>query len=155
MGGPFGSLAGGILSLLDLPREYWEALEADLLKSGFTLADIPERVTWRAVKARFEHASQGDALYLALHGDAVKWSDQEHLTAILVDLAALLVWFKTEDGQNNKNRPKKIPRPGVEIIPDGVSLGSGVPVEEFADRWRAMVEKNMAEAAQKASAEAD
>lgn len=154
MGRPFRSFSGGILSLLDLPREYWEALEADLLRSGFTLADIPHKVTWRAVKARFEYTSQGDALHLALHGEAVKWSDQEHLTAILVDLIALLVWFKTEDGRKNRNRPKKVPRPGVEHV-EGVSLGSGgVPVEEFADAWAAAVQRSVEEAAQK-SAETD
>lgn len=144
MGGAFRGVAGGILSLLDLPREYWEALESDLLRSGFTLSDIPHKVTWRAIKARFEYASQGDALYQALHGDAAKWSDQEHLTAILVDLASLLVWFKTEDGQKNKNRPKRIPRPGVEEAEQGVSIGSGgVPVEEFADAWAAAVQRQL------------
>ena len=148
MGGPLGGLAGGILSLLDLPREYWEALEADLLRSGFTLADIPEKVTWRAVKARFEHATHGDALYLALHGDAVKWSDQEYLSAILVDLVALLVWFKTEDGQKNRNRPKPTPRPGVDLT-EGISLGSGgVPVDKFADAWAAAVQRQIESSAE-------
>jgi hypothetical protein len=68
------------------------------LSRGFTFADIPEKVTWRAVVAMVRHP----------------WQPAEHLLASLVDIAAWLQWSKTEDGQRNANRPEPIPRPGAE-----------------------------------------
>lgn len=151
MGGAFGSVAGGILSLLDLPREQWEALESDLMRVGYTAADVPRRLSWRALKAFVAHVRPGDAFYHQLHGEVAEWSAQEHLTANLIDLVMLLVWFKTSDGQKGRNRPKPVQRPGVNQQSEGVSLGgAGVPVEEFADRWAEAVARQLeAEAAAK------
>lgn len=87
---------GGICGLLTLPREEWEAIESRLLKRGFVLADVPRRVSWRAVQSMLVEP----------------WEDSEYLTAALLDVTRLLLWAKTEDGQRNMNRPKPIPRPG-------------------------------------------
>lgn len=96
MGCAFGRRPGGICGLLDLPREDWEAIESDLLSRGFTLADIPERVSWRAVVAMLRWP----------------WGHAEHLAASVVDLLAVLVWQNTDDGQRGVNRPERLPRPG-------------------------------------------
>ena len=42
-----------------------------------------------------------------LRGDAAI-SIQETLLAIIADKLSMLVWFQSEDGQNNTNRPKSI-----------------------------------------------
>jgi hypothetical protein len=119
-------------------------LESDLLRAGFTLADIPSRVTWRAVKVRYEHADQGDALYREAHGEIAAWSDTEYLLADLCDLAALLLWSKTADAQKGKGAPKPRPRPGVKPVVDGIALGSGgVPVDEFPQRWAEAVQRQL------------
>lgn len=96
MGGALRRVRGGIARLLTLPREEWEAIESRLLSRGFTLADVPGRVTWRAVKVMLRHP----------------WQDAEHLAALQVDVARLLLWTKTEDGSKGRNQPDPIPRPG-------------------------------------------
>ena len=41
------------------------------------------------------------------------WGLPEQLQAASVDALNLLVWSKTEDAANNRNRPTPVPRPGV------------------------------------------
>lgn len=53
------------------------------------------------------------ALGRALYPD-YGWGLAELLLAGLSDSVSWLVWSKTPDGQRNRKRPKRIPRPGVE-----------------------------------------
>lgn len=98
MVGSFWRLYGGIVGLLRLDREGWEAIEASLLRRGFLLRDVPSKVGWRALKAMVYNP----------------WESGEHLAAMEVDLLQLLVWLGTEDGSKGRNQPPAIPRPGEE-----------------------------------------
>jgi hypothetical protein len=60
------------------------------------MADVPHRVTWRAIKA--------------LHRKP--WDSKEYLLAELVDLVRWLQWTKTADGHKNINQPEPLKRPG-------------------------------------------
>lgn len=46
--------------------------------------------------------------------DQSPWGLTELLLAELVDVQRWIAWSKTKDGQNNRNRPERITRPGVE-----------------------------------------
>lgn len=130
-----------------------------MLRAGFTLADIPGRVSWRAVKVMIKHAGPDSAYGRWMtRKRPPRWGYQEYLMADLIDLAALLVWFQTEDGQKNKNRPKPTSRQGVKRqAPPGVSLGGkGVPREELPARWAEAVQRQLeADAAKAAAASPD
>lgn len=47
------------------------------------------------------------------HEDAM-WDLHAHLQASILDGIRWLQWSKTKDGEKNRNRPKPIPRPGVD-----------------------------------------
>lgn len=153
MVGAFRCEPGGIQSLLSLPREQWEALEADLLRAGFTLADIPGRVSWRAVKSMVKHSGPDSALHRwVTRKQPPRWGYTEYLLADLIDLVALLWWAKTEDGQKNRNRPKPTPRQGVKAPTTDVVLGGkGVPVEDYPALWAAAVARQVEADAAKAA----
>lgn len=126
MAGALRGGVGGILGLLTLPREKWEAIEADLLRTGYRLCDIPSRVGWRALRSFVTRAMPDTATYLAFDPDK-GWSTTTELQALMVDLLHLLVWMKTEDGHKNRRRPEPLPRPNA--MPsdriDGVVDASG------------------------------
>jgi hypothetical protein len=67
-----------------------------------------------------------------VHGvEQSEWSLTNHLLAGLADSAAWLVWSKTEDATKKRNRPKPIPRPGVEDD-SKKQIGSGsLPIDEM------------------------
>ena len=118
MGGALRDRCGGIVGLLTLPREQWQAIEADLLDRGFTYADVGSRVTWRALYAMVRHTRRGTALYSVVFGEAGQWGPAEHLTASLVDIQQVMLWMKTQDGQDGTNRPTPVRRPGAEAPED-------------------------------------
>ena len=63
------------------------------------------------------HLPADAALVRHIRGDDSAWDLQSHLLALIADTARLHLWLVSRDGQKNRNRPKPIPRPGVD---DGV-----------------------------------
>ncbi|MCV7226057.1 hypothetical protein H7J73_08425 [Mycolicibacterium komossense] len=78
------------------------------------------------------------------------WTTTDYLLAIIADAEHDLIWQKTKDGQKNRKRPKRIPRPKREssdgTTSSGLSRVSVMPVEEFerrrTERQRRWVERN-------------
>lgn len=122
---------GGIAGLLTAPRAQWEAIESDLLGRGFVLADVPLRVTWRAVKVLVAYAPRDSAVFRQGAAADQRWGDVEQLLALHADLLQLIVWQRTKDGAAGRNQPRPIPRPGDE--PRGRRLGNAaIPVTDLA-----------------------
>lgn len=82
--------AGGIASLLTLPRELWEALESDLMGMGWTLADIPERLSWRGVWAFLMRCPESSATYRA----RAKWGEEQEKSQAtdVIEAAQAMGW---------------------------------------------------------------
>lgn len=62
------------------------------------------------------------------------WSLNEYLLADVVDTLRWLQWAKTEDGSRGRNRPRPVPRPGIEESPATVRTRFGsepVPIAEL------------------------
>jgi hypothetical protein len=79
-----------------------------------------------------KHAPPGSALVRAMQGPDFVWGVPEQLMAGVLDALNILVWFKTEDGAKGRNRPKQIPRPGVEPDEDTTTYGKdAVSIEEM------------------------
>ncbi|RTE50388.1 DUF5361 domain-containing protein [Actinobaculum sp. 352] len=73
---------------------------------------------------------QDSALHRAMHGEDALWDMDAQLLAHIADHVAWLVWAKTADGQKGRNRPKPIPRPGVEPAQGGERhIGTAAPVD--------------------------
>ena len=110
-----------------------------MLGAGFTLADLGERVSWRALVASVRHARRESALFRVLYPEGARWGELEHLTAGLVDSVQLLVWLGTEDARKNRNRPAPLARPddsGATKSSDGNHVGAdAIPVTDFQSWW--------------------
>jgi len=95
-----------------LRRRHAGALRADFWRFyslDFDRIGIDYGVLWAADLA--VHLPPDSATKLAIGGG---WSRGEQLLAAVVDFLALHWWAQTKDGAKNRNRPKQIPRPGVE-----------------------------------------
>ena len=134
-----GYLAGEIAALAELVEEHGEALEFDLLALGYRLRwlDSPTRdFNWRDLWVLARHLDSKSALHIAMFGhEESEWSLEAHLLALIVDNTAKNVWMKTEDAQRKppKNRPKPVPRPGVEDNSTKTITGDVLPADEMLD----------------------
>lgn len=68
---------------------------------------------WRDLSVILRHSKPGSAYYDYMVGDDSPWGLSEQLLADIADKLGIQIWFKTEDGQKGRNRPKPIKRPGV------------------------------------------
>lgn len=68
-----------------------------------------------------------------MNPDAAPWGLSEHLLAVVADAVIAGNWMQSRDGQKNKNRPKPIPRPGVE--PDRKKFGGQAESMETIRDW--------------------
>ena len=130
---------GGIQSLLELPTDQWVALEADLLVAGFTLSDIPTRVSWRALYAMVRHTRPESAFYAVLSDEDTQWPRSDQLTAALIDSIRDLTWmYQCAHSDSPPARPQPFPRPGVEAVPDGADHYGSEPIaaDDFEAWWQ-------------------
>lgn len=123
---------GGILGLLALPRETWEAVEVDLLHRGFTFADVPTRVSWRALVLMIRHSPRDSTVYRVVFGEQADWGVTDHLLATIADILNLILWLTGNPKKNPK--PNPLPRPGAAPVEEEDHFGSvdtSMTIEEF------------------------
>lgn len=130
---------GGIAGLLELIEEHGQALQVDLLRLGLNLRDVgTPALTWADLLAIVKDNPEDSALTRSVNGTTPEqrmWTMDRLLLAEAVDTLRLLMWAKTEDGQKGRNRPPKIPRPGVDDR-DVEAIGSkesALPADEILD----------------------
>jgi hypothetical protein len=58
------------------------------------------------------HSSRDSAVYRESFGEEASFSTTDHILANLYDVASLMLWLQTKDGQKGRNRPKPMFRPG-------------------------------------------
>jgi Family of unknown function (DUF5361) len=93
-----------------------------------------EALSWRDLLVIFRMAEPPSRIFSAVHGDDAQWGLPEQLLASMADDLSWLVWAKTEDGQKNRNRPDRIPRPGVKPNKDRKQIGSApLPIDQMAE----------------------
>lgn len=107
--------SGGITGLVLLIEKHGPAIEYDLIKLGLRLRQLgTDALSWRDLLVIVQHSERGTALNAAMHPDHAPWGLSEHLLAVVADAVIAGNWMQSKDGQKNRNRPKPIPRPGVE-----------------------------------------
>lgn len=136
MGAALGHRPGGIVGLLCLPIDQWDALEADLLRAGSAMNDYPQRFSLRTLMSFFQHSPRGSAVYAAVYGERSEWGTLEELLALVVEALWDANWQR--QGRKHAKRPIPIRRPGREL-PTGVKHygGEGMSIDEFEQRWAA------------------
>lgn len=94
-----------------LRRKHGGALRADFRRYySADLAGIGRDYTVLEAADWAAHLPPDSAVGREING---VWGLQEHLLALAVDTLRLSVWMRSRDGQQNRNRPKPLPRPGV------------------------------------------
>lgn len=139
MGRAFRDRHGGIIGLLQLPREQWRAIEVDLLDKGFTIRSLHDgTLSWRTFAAMVTHSPRDSALMRTVYGELVEWSATEHLLASAVDVLNLIAYLNSDTKKNKPPTPLR--RPGIEAEKPTHQFGdasSAVPESEFWAIWNA------------------
>ena len=137
------------MSLLTLPAATWEAIEVDLLSHGWLLADVPSKVSWRAVLGWLRHGRYGSAVFREHNGDAADWTPSAWLLAEVVDQ---LRWLHSATPvRADHTDPQRWPRPvtpgAQEELGEGQQRWGGPQVTLSAAEMDAYVRANFFEAA--------
>jgi hypothetical protein len=105
-------------------------------------ASLPWGDWWALVSA----SPPGSAMYRAVNQE---YGLTEHLLCTMLDRLNTQIWMKTKDAHADppRNRPERVPRPGVEKRPDVPYNGMGLPpnvvsIEEFIRRQAEERERN-------------
>lgn len=124
--------AGGIRSLRELIGSHSEAVEFDLIGLGLRLDWLgSESLSWRDLWVIVRQSPRTSALFRATNPDAADWGLAEQLTAAVFDAVQVGNWQRASGKRHE--RPRPIPRPGVE--PEGKTFGSTpIPMHEMAER---------------------
>jgi hypothetical protein len=118
-----------ILWLLDLIDKHGEALNYDCISLGLRLRNVgSEDFTWGDLLAIVRQSPRSSALYRSTNPEEAAWGLQEHLLATIADYTAIGIWQRGQGSK--KDRPKPIPRPGVET--DQKWGKDAIPVDEMA-----------------------
>lgn len=118
MAGRRGHRLGKIAGLLDYieDEKYRRPLEADLIKAGLRLRNCPSRdFTWRDLEIFIDYLDNDSFLVGVVHPERAGWTKPNMLLADLVDTARIHVWLNSKAGQEGRDFPNPIPRPGIKL----------------------------------------
>jgi hypothetical protein len=120
-----------------LPREQWDALEADLMQVGFTLDDYPQRLSLYSLFQFVRHATRGTNLFRVVNTpERADWGYPEELLARLIEATQEGNWQRA--GRAHAPRPRPLQRPW-EVAPKTVQKfgrkETAVTIEEFHKLW--------------------
>ncbi|APE37664.1 hypothetical protein BOX37_31205 [Nocardia mangyaensis] len=100
------------LSLDALAEEHAEAVEYDLITVGLRLRHLgTDALTWCNLKAVITCSPSTSALYRVRNLSEHEWHLDRLLLTDVVDFLRWLVWAKSADAQQGRNRPEPIPAP--------------------------------------------
>lgn len=134
MGRAFGYRPGGIIGLLTLPRDQWEALEADLMNAGFTVEDYPDRLTLYTLHVFMRHSKHGSNVFKVLHGERADWGYTQELLARLIEATWDGNWQRA--GRQHAPKPKPLARPWEVSPKKSQHFGDqAVSIEDFHKIW--------------------
>lgn len=125
---------GGIAGLVQILEDHGPAIEYDLIKLGLRLRQLgTDLLSWRDLLVIVQHSGHDTSLNVSMHPDAAPWKLGEHLLAVIADAVIAGNWMQSKDGQKNRNRPKPIPRPGVE--PESKKFGGRAESMDSIREW--------------------
>ncbi|MFG1790427.1 DUF5361 domain-containing protein [Nocardia sp. NPDC049149] len=85
-----------------------------------------EVLGWRELKAIIRWLPTESALFRAMNPESHRWQLDQFLLADITDSLRWLVWAKTDDARNGRNRPELVPRPGVKSDRERIGTATGI-----------------------------
>lgn len=132
-------IRGGIISLAKFVEEHREALNADLLHTGFEVEDIGCALSWGALGAFIKHLPPDSALIRELHPEESAWATTLKTNSILADIYDVLSAINANLAAIGTGKPAKrfkpYPRPGHKEETES-HIGTLVPVAELNKLFR-------------------
>ena len=104
---------------------------------GLRLRDLgTDALWWRDLLVIVDHLPVTSALHREVSPEWAAWAGGDvsaHLLAVIADGVTAGNWMQSRDGQKNRNRPKPIPRPGLE--PNDKKYGGKAESIESIREW--------------------
>lgn len=113
-----------------------------MCRAGFTLDDVPARVSWRALSSFAAHLDVESATVQELSPELATWNRADRVPAMLADLIDavngvrwVLECANTPKKRRRPKQPERYPRPGADKK-DAKRIGSEpIPIREFNAWW--------------------
>lgn len=125
---------GGIISLAAFVEEHREALNADLLTTGFEVEDIGCALSWGALGSFIKYLPPDSAVVRETHPEESAWAATLKTNAILADiydvLSTINANLSTIGSGKRAKPPKPFPRPGQKDV-NTQHIGTAVPIAEI------------------------
>ncbi|MCT1607154.1 DUF5361 domain-containing protein [Nesterenkonia massiliensis] len=122
--------------LCSLSSRELSAIEADLVRAGWTFDDVPARLSYPALFAFIEHLPPDSAFSRVQDPETATWTTGVIVPNLLAELGYrldVLVWQQSKDGEHNRRRPQPWERPWAKNK-NTRRIGAG-PIP--ASRWEA------------------
>lgn len=104
---------------------------------GLRLRDLgTDALWWRDLLVIVDNLPVTSALHRKVSPEWAAWAGGDvsaHLLAVIADGVTAGNWMQSKDGQKNRNRPKPIPRPGLE--PDSKRYGGKAETVDSIRDW--------------------
>lgn len=128
----FGRQSGGIEGVLQELDAYEDAIRADLLRIGYSLDDVPEKLDWRDLLALLRSSPRDSAYVRAKVGTDIQWGLLEELVATVFDEVRRLSWALT--APKGTPAPKPLDRPSTRRHEQTIGAGESWTPESL-DAW--------------------
>ena len=109
-----------------------------MTRAGRTLADVPDGITWAALRSFVSHLDASSALVSEMHPDMAGWQGASRVPAMLADLYDLMAAFRAEFAQANggkRRKPKPYPRPWARRKDEQRVGRDPIPIRDFEGWW--------------------
>ena len=130
---------GGIIGLAKFVNEHREALNADLLTTGYEVEDIGCALSWGALGAFIKYLPADSAVVRETHPEESSWATTIKTNSILADIYDVLSAINANLTAIGSGKParrvKPYPRPGHKDE-DSQHIGTAVPIAEINKLFR-------------------
>lgn len=118
-------------------QEHREAVNADLMKRGYTLNDVGGVLSWDALGDFISKTEPGSALSYELDPERAQWATIDGTNKILADiydlLAAINHTLAVMATHKRQRKPEPYPRPGMKKKEKRHVGSASIPVGEIKD----------------------
>lgn len=108
------------------------------MAAGWTLEDVPRKLSWPALYAFVTHLPAASALSRVMDPESALWMSGGNLTSLIAAVGYRLDmanWQRSKDGQKNRRRPEPWETPWAKNK-NRRTIGAGpIPASQWEDFW--------------------